>query len=1190
MVFYLKARVVFDAFYNAPALSQEDLQEFQFHLLDLIPAQLQRFDFADSFGTLDEMFSVMERQTDLQYPTVLQISYFMWPIVNGSNAVTSIAPPSSWQKRELSQIGKMFFLLPKSVLSQIKPDIINSDSNVLGTIRSNHLSQFQIWKLTAQILQTVDDRFKPDYIFMLPAPFQKGIPTQNISQALLGTVTVRAEILRALLEETSGMLTSQKAVILQRISHRLGESIIIRTMISTSDPSEMFQFMSPKAISKNMATIIKTIMEMPETGRFGLTSIQTKLLPQGLLSLWLKWVRENSQVSRWTSEDLLGRSSVGGQNELNLAILGLSCRDIEIVDPWDILSVFMHYRHELYVLRKFKPSLTFNVNLRSCVLQKFIEYLKQKRFLSGEEASSNLLAGITGGEIEAIGGEILSLIPTQVLEKLSIETREIIIKEIGKLEMQELFSLVPLENLHWYAKALFRDTEISTASGVLRKRRQDAIANPTDALGDSTNSTGEEIVILEGRARTFPPTPIFMNSTIPSSDIAERNARGPEEEAGSLPQPAAQPTPSSREIDLQSLNSMGNLLCYADNIFDDTRWPRSLMKDVLETKTLSAEKTCCLTKNLRDKWFETLQAVYGSDTSSWNEFDLAAIGDLLIVLPDADLHKISTDALGKAATPMMRQSAYSTKIRILGQPNPIQFVTACADALGTEGMEFIAQYKKLMKRVFQASQWMVNTVKTTQELIREGIGRTGRIPRWAEHTLVKRQISLSMGGNGQLAYSSAPSSDTPAVAAYPATSSYIAQPTGAAPAQYLYSQPAVTGDAVYAPSPVVPTYPAPSQAYTPQYAAVPVYAPQPAPSFAPQPVVSFAPQPDVSFAQQPVASFAPQSVGSFAPQPVASFAPQSVGSFAPQPVASFVPQPVGSFAQQPEASFAPQPVASFAPQSVGSFAPQSVTSFDPRSVGTIAPQPDASFTPQTAGATAPQSDPSFASQPVGASPQQPVGASASQQSPVDTQRLTKSLQAPPQQQPPLGAQQPQPGSSAQVPPQQQPPVGAQQQSPSGPGAQMPPQQAPPGVPQSGPGAQTAPQQQPPGGVQQQSPGPGAQMPPQQPPPGVPQKPQSGPGVQLPSQQSPIGMQQQQFQSNPDVQLPPQQQPPISSQSQLGAQQQPQPSFNTLPSGRLGSPDLPDPNQSGVSLQRSLPFGALQDDTHNSEVRFFLFSF
>lgn len=140
----MQARVVFDAFYKKSPLSQEDLQEFQFHILDLVPSQLQRFDLADSFSTLDDMMVILENQPNPSYPTLLQISYYMWPLVNRTNGLV-MAPTKTWQKKELSQIGKLLFLLPKSVFLNLPSEIISWDSNTLHAIRSKHFSQFQVW-------------------------------------------------------------------------------------------------------------------------------------------------------------------------------------------------------------------------------------------------------------------------------------------------------------------------------------------------------------------------------------------------------------------------------------------------------------------------------------------------------------------------------------------------------------------------------------------------------------------------------------------------------------------------------------------------------------------------------------------------------------------------------------------------------------------------------------------------------------------------------------------------------------------------------------------------------------------------------------------------------------------------------------------------------------------------------------
>jgi len=214
IIFSLKAREVFDAFYKTNPLSQESLQEFQFHILSLTPAQLQRFDLTDSFSALDETMNILEKEKNPPYPNLLQISYYMWPLMNASNPSGSndlaVAPPKLWRKRELSQMGKLLFLLPKSTLFQIPPELIHWDSATIRAIRSPHLSRFQIWHLTSQILTSVDERFKSDYVFMMPAPFQKGIPAHNMSQILSVPRAVRPEIIRALSEAVDGMLPSQQ--------------------------------------------------------------------------------------------------------------------------------------------------------------------------------------------------------------------------------------------------------------------------------------------------------------------------------------------------------------------------------------------------------------------------------------------------------------------------------------------------------------------------------------------------------------------------------------------------------------------------------------------------------------------------------------------------------------------------------------------------------------------------------------------------------------------------------------------------------------------------------------------------------------------------------------------------------------------------------------------------------------------
>lgn len=92
------------------------------------------------------MMGILEKQTNPSYSTLLQISYYMWPIVNTTRGMV-MGDPKVWQKKELSQMGKFLFLLPKSVLFAMPSELVSWDSNMLNAIVSKHFSPFQIWYL-----------------------------------------------------------------------------------------------------------------------------------------------------------------------------------------------------------------------------------------------------------------------------------------------------------------------------------------------------------------------------------------------------------------------------------------------------------------------------------------------------------------------------------------------------------------------------------------------------------------------------------------------------------------------------------------------------------------------------------------------------------------------------------------------------------------------------------------------------------------------------------------------------------------------------------------------------------------------------------------------------------------------------------------------------------------------------------
>ena len=285
--------------------------------------------------------------------------------------------------------------LPKSRLFQINANIFDPQS--LATLKSQvKLTRFQIWWLTSQILKTVEDRLKPDYVFMMPSPFQQGIPSVNISQVLV-TPLVRHEVMRSLIDAAPGMISSQLAVLLTRV--RVSEPMIVKNIISSSDPRKLLSLINSRDLRKNIGVIIRTIMEMPETGRFGITSVQAKVLPKNILATWLKF----SNITRWTAKDLTGQTPLAARLELELAILGLSCQDIRTLPPPDMPVVLSFLRRELYSVRAFQD-IGFPMSLRYCMLQKVMEFLATK---PPQNRNGHILDNLNPAEIKAIGGKMI---------------------------------------------------------------------------------------------------------------------------------------------------------------------------------------------------------------------------------------------------------------------------------------------------------------------------------------------------------------------------------------------------------------------------------------------------------------------------------------------------------------------------------------------------------------------------------------------------------------------------------------------------------------------------------------------------------------------------------------------------------------------------------------------------------------
>ncbi len=116
---------------------------------------------------------------------------------------------------------------------------------------------------------------------------------------------------------------------------------------------------------------------------------------------------------------MFGKSSFGAAHSLNLAILGLSCSDLSLVPPQEILPVLAAYRQEIYELRKVRRDLPFPLNLRNCALGRVVEYLKARNATT-TSIEVNILSGLRIGEVPAIGGKCFSALFRTLTEGLFV--------------------------------------------------------------------------------------------------------------------------------------------------------------------------------------------------------------------------------------------------------------------------------------------------------------------------------------------------------------------------------------------------------------------------------------------------------------------------------------------------------------------------------------------------------------------------------------------------------------------------------------------------------------------------------------------------------------------------------------------------------------------------------------------------
>lgn len=628
------------------------------------------------------------------------------------------------------------FGIPKSQLFGLNLQL--NDPASLVQLQGTKFTLFQIWYLTSQILKKLDDRFRPDYVFMLPPPFQKGIPAVNMSQVLLSP-QFPPEILRALIEESPGMLPSQLGTIVQRV--RLSEPSSVKSILSSSDPSKLLDLFNPRYMRQNIGTIIKTLSEMPEMGQFGAKSVRAKLLPKNLLSVWLSSVNPGNG---WTAADLLGGSLIGAENELQFTILGLSCKDIlSLPSGPGILTVLQALKQEINMIRSFQ-NVDFPMPLRRCGLEKVLEYLKGKApdtsnsNQNTNNGGSHILDHLSPSEIKAIGGEVLTAIPTSALKSISPDTRKFIIEEIGRLDTVWLISFASIKKLSFYADEIIMGAQSSDQRS--NSNAQDfspfkVNENPSNSSSfNATSNTANNPIPITARAAeddsaVDSTTSMADNSTsdstapvIPATTIVLNvtDTNGTESSAvvdtGNNGTRIRRQTPSNNNNNqnAEKLSVVGNLYCYSTHL-GESDWDAEKVKDFLGMKESPGEKTCCMDKISRQQWNKFLKTIYGGNVTSWNEFDLAAMGDLLIALDQDDLDSISLDTLSRVFTALIKKSGLYKLVK----SRKVSFAEGCASMLAgsDESTQFQASYKRYMKRLAQSAEFISDQTNTTNPKI-----------------------------------------------------------------------------------------------------------------------------------------------------------------------------------------------------------------------------------------------------------------------------------------------------------------------------------------------------------------------------------------------------------------------------------------------------------------------------------------
>ena len=122
------------------------------------------------------------------------------------------------------------------------------------------------------------------------------------------------------------------------------------------------------------------------------------------MAAWLEMVRQDQD---WTLDMLLDRADQGTLH----ALRGLTCADIELVSPFDIVQVMAAYNAIVHADHPHRLK-TFPLSLRRCAMKKVRTYLEYKRILSPmdpeNEAFENLANFLSVSDVRSLSGQMLT--------------------------------------------------------------------------------------------------------------------------------------------------------------------------------------------------------------------------------------------------------------------------------------------------------------------------------------------------------------------------------------------------------------------------------------------------------------------------------------------------------------------------------------------------------------------------------------------------------------------------------------------------------------------------------------------------------------------------------------------------------------------------------------------------------------